>query len=78
MHTDTLTPTVAANVDKAMKAAGENLSSMERGTGLSRSKLRNRLTGKFPWSTFEMTVVASHLGTTPDALCAPPAEAEAS
>jgi len=61
MSTDNLTPTVAENVKAAMTAAGESLLSMERGTGLTRDKLRRRLTGTSPWTTPEIALVSLHL-----------------
>lgn len=69
MATDNLTPTVATNVQAAMKLTGDTLSSLERATGLTRSKLRNRIFGHSPWKTSEIALMAVHFGTTPDALC---------
>lgn len=69
MATDNLTPIVRSNVREAMEAAGETLSSLERATGLTRSKLRTRIFGHSPWSTTEIALMAAHFGTTPDALC---------
>ena len=71
MATDTLTPTIAANVGEAMKLTGDTLSSLERATGLTRSTLRTRIKGHSPWKSNEIALVAVHFGVTPEALSTP-------
>lgn len=71
MATDTLTPTIAANVGEAMKFTGDTLSSLERATGLTRSKLRTRIKGRSPWKSNEIALVAEHFGVTPETLSTP-------
>lgn len=71
MATDTLTPTIAANVAEAMKLKGDTLSSLERATGLTRSKLRTRIFGHSPWSSTEIALFAEHYGVTPEVLSIP-------
>jgi hypothetical protein len=67
MDTDRVNRTVASNVQDAMDAATpkQNLFSMERGTGISRTRLRLRLTGNSDWKTSEMALVSKHLGIQP-------------
>lgn len=71
MATDNLTPTIASNVQAAMMLTGDTLSSLERATGLTRSKLRTRIFGHSPWKSDEIALVAVHFGVTPEALSTP-------
>jgi len=71
MATNNLDKTVALNVQAAMDEAGENLLSMERSTGITRSKLRRRLSGNCAWGTSELAVIAQHFGIQPADLFAP-------
>lgn len=71
MATDNLTPAIASNVAEAMKITGDTLSSLERATGLTRSKLRTRIKGHSPWKTDEIALVAEHFGVTGELLSTP-------
>jgi transcriptional regulator with XRE-family HTH domain len=68
MHTDSLDQIVARNVAKAMEAAGENPSSVAAKTGIHRSTITRRLTGKSSFKTNELQALAQCLDTTPAAL----------
>jgi hypothetical protein len=71
MATKSLDETVALNVQAAMDLADENLLSMEKSTGITRSKFRRRLSGKCSWGTTELAIIAAHFGIEPAALFAP-------
>lgn len=71
MATDNLTLTITANVNAAMEITGDTLSSLERATGLTRSKLRTRIKGHSPWSSREVALVAEHFGVKPEILSTP-------
>lgn len=65
MHTESLNEIVARNVAAAMKAAGENASTVARATGIHRTTLSNKLGGKRAWSTPELELLADHFDTEP-------------
>jgi len=51
---------VAANVDAAIKAAGENPHSVALATGIPRVTLLRRLDGTVPFNTRELGRIAAH------------------
>lgn len=65
MQTESLTKIVARNVANAMKAAGENPSSLALATGIHRTTLTRKLTGNADFKTSELERIGVALDKQP-------------
>jgi transcriptional regulator with XRE-family HTH domain len=68
---DSLTVTTATRLREAIAASGRSLVDISEATGIPRTTLLRRLTGRSPFTVEELGALATELGTTAHALIGP-------